>query len=266
MEFSFQDLISPESILTDVLMYTRNERFDKVTKGFLLSQMRKCLEELSYSTFFSEVNRSFPMPSNRILELPEKVFNIKQIYLYNGDKCNIANATNVYWKRNYFHTGAGYGVSRNKPDNNSDAFYGGNGLGGNLPYKQDITNDNSRTTSNSLFYYGYQQGNLYFSESCSKFSNILIKFNSIWEMDISKPCIPRQFRRVVVDWCVESTWRAMVPENPNVYRPMLADAQRALGFDENTFTGSWYRAKNLVARMGSKQKEDLQEYLSRLNY
>jgi len=47
---------------------------------------------------------------------------------------------------------------------------------------------------------------------------------------------------------------------------MHSDSVFRLRYKPETYDGSWYKAKRRVTGMDNKTKEDLQEYLSRLNY
>jgi hypothetical protein len=269
MEFSPKQFLSPNEILSEVLMYTDEVGYKNVTKGFIISQMNKCMKALSYGTFFNEVHKGFEIPANRQIEIPYGVFNIKQMYLYNGDQCNIGqNTANVYWKRNYF-TGGGAGyASRNK---------GNNGNNGNDPFYTDYTptqpqdRHGSRVNTpgtglpNSLFYYGESNGVITLSENTSVYSKLLIKFNGIWQIDQDKKCIPDSFQEVLVDWCTESVLRVKAIKDPRNFRGSHMDAVMRLGHKPRTYTGSWYEAERRATSMGDKKKEDLKEYLSRLN-
>lgn len=265
MNFSEKDFISPDEILSDVMSFTGEERLEGVTRGFIYSQMNKCLESLSYHTFFNEETKTFDMPASRIIDVPAMVFNIREMYGYNGTDCTIANSTNIYWKRNYYHNG-GDSVSRNKEDNHNDPFYSTTGFDRriNNSAPNDAFEDGYGRTSNRLFYYGFQQGQLFFSPNSAMFSNILIKFNGIWKLDKNTPSIPRYFRQVITDWCVERVFRKKKVDNLQKYRILWSDAK--IDLRGNGFSGSWYEAEQIVKRQGSKEREDLNEYLSRLNY
>lgn len=267
MNFSEKDFISADEILSDVMSFTGEERLEGVTRGFIYSQMNKCLEELSYHTFFSVISKTFDMPSSLNIEIPPMVFNVKEIFGYNGDDCTIENSETIYWKRNFYSPGSGRGyVARNREKNIHDPFHSSyrydRRLQASTPYMEDANVTNK--SGQRLYYYGYEQGNLMFSENCKIFSNVLIKFNGIWALDTSKPSIPRYFRQVITDWCVERVFRKKKVMNPQMFRIQWTDAMQTL--DRNGFNGSWYEAEKIVKRMGTKEKQDLNEYLSRLNY
>lgn len=271
MEFSPHDLISPNEILSEVLLYTQEQRYGNVTKGFVISQMNKCMKALSYHTFFNEMHVSFDIPENGIVEIPCGVFNINQVYLFSGENCNIgSNTANVYFKRNYFSpSGNGY-VARNKGNNGNrgqDPFYSStSGLFD--PFNGARTNQTGANSinPNGLFYYGESNGHIMLSPNCKTYGRVMIKFNGIWQIDEDKKTIPSVFQEVLVDWCTESVLRVKSVVAPNLFRALHVDSVMRLGYKPESYEGSWYKAKVLVTNMGSKKKEDLKEYLSRLNY
>lgn len=266
MEYSSKDLISADEILSEVLPFTGEKRLESVTKGFIYMQMNNCLEELSYDTFFQDDTRPFDIPPNRMIDIPPLVFNIRQMWLYSGDSCNFSDATNVYHKRNYFHNGGSEGFQKNSfRDNHNDPFYGHDGTTSDRrSVPQDVYRDGTDIAGSNLFYYGYNNGRIFFSPSCAAFSSVMIKFNGIWQLDTGTPCVPRFLRRVLVDYCTVAVYKAKVHENPALYRTFLLDAESRL--DRDGMRGSWYNAEVRVSRLGSKHREDLYEYLSRLNY
>lgn len=269
MEFSPKELISPKEILSDVLMYTQEQRYENVSKGFLMSQMNKCLEALSYDTLFNQTHIYFDIPDDLVIPIPVGAFNIKQVYLFNGESCNIGeNTANVYWKRNYFApNGTGF-VARNKGNNGNrgtDPFYSDYDPYSPLDRRGSNVNAPGKTISNTVYYYGESNGNLMFSPNCKNYSRVMIKFNGIWQFDDEKPSIPRALREVLVDWCTESVFRIKAAIMPRDFRVMQKDAEFRLGYKPEHYDGSWYKAKRRLTSLGSKKKEDLKEYLSRLN-
>jgi hypothetical protein len=270
MEFSPKDLLSPKDVLSEVLIYTQEMGYKNVTRGFIISQMNRCMRALSYDTFFDEQHKTFLLPSNGVIEIPAGVFNIKQVYLYSGDNCNIGqNTANAYYKRNFF-TGGGNGyVARHKGNNGNngqDPFYTDHVP--STPQDRHGSRVNTPGTGlpNSLYYYGESNGCLNFGET-GPYTKVLIKFNGIWEVDEEKNTIPEYFQEVLVDWCTESVLRVKAAVEPvnSKWRTLHSDSVFRLGYKPETFDGSWYKAKRRVTGMGDKKKEDLKEYLSRLN-
>ena len=268
MNFSIHDFIHQDEILSDVMIFTGEKRLETVSKGFIYSQMNKCLEELSFDLFASETSIPMDIPSNRILDIPAGVFNIKEVYAYSGDSCTIDNSEVVYWKRNYYHTGGAKSVSRNNERANNDPFHenpvSDRRIRATSP--NDLYYGEEISKSKYLYYYGYQNGRLYLSPNVAKFNKILIKFNGILGVDVSKPSIPRHFRKVVTDYAKLKVLEVKKVEAKDInrWRMLWADVDREL--DRNGYNGSWYNAESRMKRMSTKERQDLNEYLSRLNY
>jgi len=269
MEFSPKEMLTPNDILSEVLMYTGEQRYENVTKGFIVSQMNKCLKALSYHTFFTETHMHFDLNDKRLIDIPAGVFNIKEVYLFNGDQCHIGeNTANVYWKRNYFAPTGNGSVSRNKGNdgsNGKDPFYSSQSSYSSIARGGSGISQPGTTLSNTTFFYGESNGTLMFSPNCSTYSKVMIKFSGIWQFDDKTPTIPAVTQEVLVDWCTEAVFRAKVLVNPQLFRTIHKDAEMRLGYKPESFYGSWYKAKTLLTKMGGKKKEDLKEYLSRLN-
>jgi hypothetical protein len=265
MEFSPNDFVTHEAILSEVLLYTQEERSENVTKGFLISQIRKCLRALSYDTFFFEQYKDFEIPANGIITLPAGVFNISEMYLFNGTKCEIGNNTkNVYFKNNFFSLGSG-SVSRNKFSNGNDPFYSNTS---SVVDQRIATNSNgsqASSTPSNLYYYGESNGNIMLSSNCQSYDRVMIKFNGIWTQE-NKPLIPTFLEEVTVDWVTEAGLRAKAAIDPARWRILWMDSVQRLGYKPESFNGSWYKAETRIKRMGSKSREDMMEYLGRLNY
>ena len=268
MNISKHSVVSPDEILSDVLKLARDESFKDNSKGYYMSLIQQALQELAFDTFFDERTEFFPVPPNLRLEMPKGAFNIKQIYLYNGDSCDISKSQNVYWKKNYYTKGGEGYLARDKWNNN-DAFYDNR----SLPNGNGANNDPSlrRTNVNSLqsqlYYYNIQAGMIMFSSNVRNFENIALVFNGTGVNIGEVPFIPMLFREAIKSWVL----------NP-VYQIKMANADGAefnkwqMLFNINNtklntpFVGLWAEAQVRAKSIDSKQREDIKEYLGRLNY
>ncbi len=260
MNSSKENYVSVNEILADVLVSVDDEAFKDHSKGFYVSQVQQALQELSFDTYFDERTEDFDVPSNLRLEMPKGAFNIKQIYLFNGTKCNIAKSQIVYHKRNYFTGGVGY-VAKDKW-NNRDPFYDSRSFHG----RNRRAVGDSDSAINDLYFYNIQNGMMMFSSSISRFEKIMVVYNGI-STDIGEvPIIPTFFREAVKSWVLDvaykikmaravadlGKWQALWSMNNNLLR--------------KPFTGYWdlalYRAKNI----DSKEREDINVYIGRLDY
>ena len=69
---------------SDVLQVTGDEDFREFTRGWYVSQIQQCLEELSFDSFMVVLDDDFEFPENYALALPANTFNVRGIWVYNG--------------------------------------------------------------------------------------------------------------------------------------------------------------------------------------
>ena len=87
MNISQESLITPDEILADVLTETEDYDFREFTKGWYISQIQQCLEELSFDTLMLTLYDDFEFPSATMAKaLPANSFNVKDIVLVVGYK------------------------------------------------------------------------------------------------------------------------------------------------------------------------------------
>ena len=114
MNFSPHSFVSVNEILADVLKITNDSGFKINTRGWYISQVRQALQELSFDTFFDEKNEELIIPNDLRVDMPKGAFNLKQLFLFNGTKCNVgSNTPTVWYKQNYWTGGNGY-LARDK--------------------------------------------------------------------------------------------------------------------------------------------------------
>jgi hypothetical protein len=87
MDLSPKNFVSIDIILADVLKTVDDASTKLNSKGWYTSQIQQALEELSFDTFFDERNANFDVPKDLRLELPEGAFNLRKVYLFNGNSC-----------------------------------------------------------------------------------------------------------------------------------------------------------------------------------
>lgn len=277
MHFSEQNLLTPENIFADVFpIIGEDGSFKEHSKGFYYHQLQRCLESISFNTYFNEITLSFPVPENLALEMPKGTFNIRQMYLNNSDGCTFgSDSVNVMYKRNFFNndgSGSENYVARNKGKfNSNDAFYGGKyrditgrSRNANLNnyYDTPATGQFEPNEIENAFYYGIQNGLIMFSSTCKRYPYVVIVFNSNITEFGEKPVIPIQFRNVCIDWVVENVLRAKASKNPNAYRYQYEDAKQRLGKNPYNPSGSYWEAEMWAKSMDSKEREDYKLYMA----
>jgi len=274
MNHSAQDFISVDEILSDALLMVDDEGMKDMSKGFYTSQIQQGLEELAFQTFFDERTEALPIGGQLRIPMPKGCFNIRQLYLFNGTKCDIASAVNIYWKRNYFTGGSGF-VARDVGRSNRDPFYNKHRFRDtdfHLSNARKAQNNgvdpvlNASRSVNSEFFFNVQNGIIMLSASCRSFENLMIVYNGVGTDIGEVPFIPRFLRQPVVDYVTEKALRIKTAKDPNRWRALWGDAVTRLGREGRFGQGSWYRAEVFVKSMDTKAREDQKEYMARFNY
>lgn len=282
MNYSPDDFVTPEYILAEVLPELDEEKHLFITKGGFVSQIRKCLEALSFSTFFNEVTHMEEVPENLRMKVPQGMFNLRRMYLFNGEECDINDSVIVRHKRHFFRKGGGPGYLANNKgrDQRNDVFFRGTNpqrfqegvRRGQVDPGSNIGNRRQRSYFSDytdLYFYEIQSGIIMLSDNCSRYERIALVFNSIMDAMEEVPCIPKYLREVVKDWCVvygARIKRTKDKENRNLWNSVLQEASQRLGREYYNPHGSWIEAERRVKAIDSKEREDLKEYMSKLDY
>jgi hypothetical protein len=253
MQFSPSDFVTVNDILADVLKVVKDSDFRINTKGWYTSQIQQALEELAYDTFFLTINQSFDMPCDLRLDMPKGSFNLRQIYAYNGDNCDISNAQVVYHKNNFINSASGDSyVARDRYGNYGDRFHKQRSM-----YK---------TVPDNLLFYSVQQGVIMLSPSCKPFQKIMIVYNGV-HTDIGEaPVIPNYLRQAVKDYVTVKGLEIRIAEEVQNLQRWNLLLQRYDNSLNHPYDGSWVKAERRVKTLDAKHREDLKEYLSRMNY
>jgi hypothetical protein len=249
------DYVSVDHLLAEVLATVNDIELKKgFSKGWYNSRIQDAMQELSIETFWLKVTKEFVIPENCQIKMPPNMFNIRQIYLYNGDICDPGQSQVVYFKRlfNNKYSGNGYTAKVKDDGSNSNDVYQPN---------QIYSSYNNIGFSRIKYYYGFDEedGLIMLSRDCLGFSNVRIFFNAMGVPNGETPIIPRFFERAVVDYVKLKFYDAMKSRDVRTYRPLWVDAKDDL---ENLTTGSWNKARKRIKSMDSAEKESMEEYIS----
>ncbi len=181
-----------------------------------------------------------------IVDCPTMIGMDNNAWLYNGQECNIDQATPLWIKPNMWHKGgAGF-------------------LANNLWFNHDGLNMDMGpiAVGNSLHFAGFYRGKLYLSGSCSRFERIHITYNGLgsecWGDDVD---IPQWAATAVTDWAVRQGARRLRWRDPQ-YTTIIREKDAQLeGRD-----GSWLKAKVAFSRLDNKQRSDMAAYMSRYGH
>lgn len=250
---------SSEILLAKILPMVDDRGYRRAPKGFYISLIQQALEELGMSTFFDERRESFDFPSETLtLDLPKGCFNVKNVYLFNGDECNIANSIKVWWKRNYFTRGNGF-IANDKWNNFLDPFYSSHNS--SINSRQNLALIRYEAQQSARFYYNIQMGKLMLSSYCRGVANkVHIHYNGIGGDIADAPIIPVFLRTAVEDWVIETILRFLMAEDYKRWAGLWQIYDARLNAP---YTGSKAEAELRIKSLNSSESSELFEYLSR---
>lgn len=248
------DFTSVNHILAEVTVTVNDEKFrNGLTKGWYVSRIQDALQELAFDTFFQKVTLDLDLPLDTLqLDFPENIFNIRELYVYNGDDCCSPTASQVvHWKRQ-FNNKNGQGnfyTARIK-----DRAFGN----GNDPFLPNNGFESSGYWYGSKYYANVAEGKIMFSSDCRGFTKVRIVANGAGCPIGDLPVVPKFFERAVNDYVEEKFFNTMKNRDRS-FAPRWSEAYNKLN---DLRIGSWKKAQMRVSSMDSFEKESLEEYLS----
>lgn len=253
MNESKHNYVSVNEILADVLKVVGDEDFKVNSPGYYKSQIQQALEELAFESFFDQQSRAFDVPKDFRLEMPRGAFNIKNIYLFNGDECVINNSTPVYNKRNFINSKSGQGyVANNKGNNGNDRFH-----------KQTF----GTTMPSNLYFYAIQNGDIMLSSNCGAFEKVFIEYSGTGGDIGDDPIVPLFLRQAVKDYVAVKALEVKLAQVPtaefNRWVMILNIQKENKGSD---YSGSWFEAQRRVRRLDDKERKDIKENMQKMYY
>jgi len=264
--------ITPDEIIFNASAMSGDRDYKALPKGVYLSFIQDAFRELNMSTLFAEQRFECDMPHGLVMPLPEDCFDVKNIYIFNGDICNVSNSRKVWWKRNYYTKGGHGYIANDKGQNNYDPYYASR-TNENREDQNNITNvdDKSlirwddRNELNDVLFYNMQMGNLMFSSSCRKAgTKVHIHYQGTGGNIIEAPIIPLFFKGAIEDFVIEAILRVRMANEPAMAKMWQGLQQTyAIRLDKNGFNGSWHTALMHANSMSTSQREELKEYLGR---
>ena len=245
------DYISHDIILHDALMSLNDaELRSGFSRGWYVGVIQRALEELAQDTFFDKRTIDVKLPTSGaiVIPIPENIFNVQYMYIWNGSCCTPSSSQKVWWKRNFNNKGNGTGYLSDMKDAAQATF--------------DPFIPMFFPQFETIYYANIQEGKIMFSATCSGFGNVSIICNGFGGAIGDKPAIPKFFRQTIIDFVRVEHFKAMASREPRVYRVMLEEARRDLGDNHN---GSWKKARIRISSMQTFEKKSMEEYFSFLN-
>ena len=226
-------------IITAAAQELRDEEFGELGRPFYVSAAQHALGAINKRTDFFKKEHVASIPQNRILELPGDLTAKDDVYLFNGDNCNITSAPTLWISPNKLHFGGTGSVAHNYGNPN--------------PFTTWIFPVNF-APANCLYYAGERSGKLYLSPSCLTFSNVLFLYTGIGvecfgdDFDVPEWC-----REAITDWVIHHAATAMRRKD------VIAEKNIEL----KTPSGSWATAIWDYKRMDKKERYDNSVYNTR---
>lgn len=246
------DFTSVNHILADVLLEVDDEYLDKgYTKGWYISQIQQAMEELSFDTFFDERTQDFDYPDENAMLLPKDCFNIREVYLHDGNCCNVDSSAIVHPKRLFNNKPKGDGSTSLRKDASDDTDIIRDPI---YPSDSSTVNDRNVKETN-LYYYNIQNGQIMFSSNSSGWAKVRLVYNGMGGEIGDAPVVPRFFRQAVKDFCIEKFWRAQKSKTnaPRSARLNWSDVN-------NMMQKSWRDARIRISSMDTREREAMREY------
>lgn len=253
--------IQPSVIIFKAALMAGDKDFKALPKSFYEALIQQAFEKLALATFFDEKRADIPLNGELIHDLPKDCFNVKNVYVFNGNSCDIASSRKVYWKRNYYTPGTGY-IANNKWNNFMDPFYNNNFVGAHR-YGEKVTvrlDDNT----NNVLYYNFQMGKIMLSSSClGAGNNLHIHYNGTGCPIDEVPIIPVFLREAMEDYVITQALLVRMANDSGDIRKWQALYNTHEAKLSHPYEGSWARAEYAVKTLNASQREELAEYLGR---
>lgn len=256
------DYIKAKDIIFMAAGFAGDPEFKVLPRGMYISLISDAFRELNMDSFFMEARFETVLPEGHLtIPLPGDCFNVKNVYIYDGDVCDYAQSKKVWWKRNYYTNGGGY-IANDKGYNGNDPYYTSHS---SLRENKALIRYQDQDNINNVLYYNIQNGNLMLSASCrAAGKKVHIHYNSTGCDVDEAPIIPRFFKQAIEDYTTEAALRFRAANEPANARNWLGLSQAyTVRLDKEGMNGSWHNAIMRVRKMSSAQRADLSDYLGK---
>lgn len=244
---------SVDELLFNILTQVDDEEMKSgFAKGWYVQKIKDALSELAIDTHYDRKFVDLDIPARLAVDIPKDSFNIRKIYLYNGDCCTPETSAIVHWKRGFNNQEDGTGFTSNVVESGSrtteDPYF--NSFPGERLYEGSYE---------TVYYANIQSGKIMLSSSCSGFDKIRIEFDGIGGFSNEVPVVPRIFKQAIEAYVVERVFAAKKARNPRLWRSSHSDSLSLKSME-------WEKAKLRAKRMHSWERENMKEYWGRFNY
>lgn len=237
--------VSPDEIFSEVTMMIGDEGAKELSYGFHLASMQKALSELAFDTYFDKKAWDTPL-TDLTLEMPDGLWNIEQVFVYNGE-CTATNMANVYEARGFTrHAKAAFKEQRG--------------------IMRDPLMESTTANAGSLLYYSTVNPYIMLSDACAAYGNLYVVYRGMGCRVGEAPVIPHYLRAAVTDYCTWMALKALKARGNTVAASLLQDVKNDL-FRGNGASdpGSWKQAQRRVQARNIKARNDYAKYLAHLS-
>jgi len=240
------DSVSFNDILSELLKACDDEELRKGhTLGWHKSGIQRAVEALAFESYYDDITVFVDINTTCMTaEMPVNLFNIKQIYAFNGE-CVPASSVKVYWKRlfnNKNGNGTNYTADRREFNASVDPYF---------PMSWVSTN---------VFYANEQNGVIMLSSNLNAYSKLKIIGNGAGGIIGDDPVIPRVFRNVIWKWAALRFFRTEMAKGNTVAAAMYKVYDNELYGASRGRNSEWDNAVNHVKRMSTWKRESANLY------
>lgn len=250
--------VSVEQLLSDILLYCSDTELRKGrNRGWYESQMQQALEELAFDTFFQIVTVDQTIPDNLPVRIPldSGIFNVRELYLFNGEECDMESSARVHLKRHFNNktaTNGFYTANVKDGDADSDEFY-----------------SSSVVLPTGLYYGNVLNGILQLSPNAIAYDNVRIVANGMGCEIGDVPVVPRFFRQAVIDFVCMNFYKtrfADTHEKGDLVMMQQFEKQLYVGTGRPNNPGSWKQAERRIKSMDTWEKNEMSEYFRQMYF
>ena len=248
MTLSFDNYISPNEILADALVAINDEEMKLFRIGWYQRQIHSGVKKLNYLAPYIETFVDLDMPEDCTLDVPSGAAELVDIFLWNGEDCNIESSVRVFHKQNFYSRGFERGYTARNKTGQPDAFV------------------SSFPSGNSACFYNIHLGAIVFSDACAEYDHVRIVYRGFPKSINRVNYIPDFFREALVAWVVERAFNALQARDLNYHRLWLAAKSDLYQSPSPGERSKWDFAISRAKKLDKKHRDDLAEYLGRMDY
>lgn len=233
-----------------------------LTEGWYLSTVQRALTALAFDNLWDKRHFTAPIKVTEegvmlTIDLPMTMFNLERAMVYNGDQCDVNQAQNLYWKRNWRRLGS-TGFSENNWNNLNDPLMPSMaGINRRMGYHDRMGSTGTpMSPPGNLYYFDVTDTQLFLSDSCAAFNRVFLEYRGIGVKKWGEvPFVPLLLREAVVDYVVMKGCEVQMKFDKGAATMYQIKYREVNGID-----GSFAQARWALANNHTKIIDDLAVY------